>query len=96
MGEQVKEPDKLALDMIQCKKDGYGCHYGAWKATQMPDATTRKIPEGWRICKGCGKSYKPKANNQRYCEAFCQKKAARAKYEKRKSEQERGAQYGEN
>lgn len=24
--------DQLAKDMIQCKADGYGCHYGAWHA----------------------------------------------------------------
>lgn len=24
--------DQLAKDMVQCKADGYGCHYGAWHA----------------------------------------------------------------
>lgn len=29
-----KKLDKLSLDMIQCAKDGFGCKYGRWKATQ--------------------------------------------------------------
>ena len=42
-----KKLDKLSLDMIECKKAGYGCHYGAWKATQdrLVAIQKKKIPE---------------------------------------------------
>ena len=71
-----KEPTKLELDMIQCEKAGYGCHYGAWKATQKPTPIKKDvIPEGWRACIGCGKPFKPKTpkSRQEYCEVLCQK-----------------------
>ena len=65
-----KKTDKLALDMIQCKKDGYGCRYGAWKATQATPAPG--IPEGFKACKRCGKLFKPRTANQVYCNDECQ------------------------
>lgn len=73
-----KELDKLSLDMIQCKKDGYGCHYGAWRAAQdRPTIIEKKefIPEGWIPCKHCGKYFKPYSKRQLYCEIGCQKAA---------------------
>lgn len=80
-----KELDKLSLDMIQCKKAGYGCHYGAWKATQDRPVVIKpksdELPEGWRICEWCGKPYKPYSRRaQKYCELRCQQAAS---YERR-------------
>ena len=75
--------DKLSLDMIECKKAGFGCHYGAWKATQEPVKEEKKdIPEGWRVCAQCGAAFKPTTRRpQLYCGGVCQKKAySRAKY----------------
>ena len=72
-----KELDKLSLDMIQCKKDGYGCHYGDWYAVQNRPVVIEKndvIPEGWIPCKHCGKYFKP-YGRQLYCEMGCQKAA---------------------
>lgn len=74
-----REPDNLALDMIQCKKDGYGCHYGKWKAMQEEVIIEKSeaLPEGWKICQNCGKPFKPgyHGDRQRYCEYYCQKEA---------------------
>lgn len=77
-----KELDKLSLDMIQCKKDGFGCHYGAWKALQdKPVEVIEKkveIPEGWRVCKNCGNLFKlgSYGKNRVYCDVTCQRQAA--------------------
>lgn len=73
-----KELDKLSLDMIECEKAGYGCHYGKWKAMQEEQQAKKKqeIPDGWRVCEWCGKLYKPKTKRpQKYCEPHCQIKA---------------------
>lgn len=68
----AKKPDKLALDMIQCKKDGYGCRYGAWKATQPPETVDESIAlRGLKACKRCGKLFKPRTT-QVYCNDECQ------------------------
>ena len=75
--------DKLSLDMIECKKAGFGCHYGAWKATQDPvKAEKKEIPEGWNVCAECGAVYKPTIRREQlYCDSVCQRKAySRAKY----------------
>jgi hypothetical protein len=80
--------DKLSKDMIQCKKDGYGCHYGAWKATQ-PKVIPKLddvIPEGWKVCEYCGKAFKPNVKYQKYCEAGCGLLAGNARYKKQRLE----------
>lgn len=64
--------DKLDLEMIECEKAGFGCHYGRWKATQpikKPDPVD--IPEDWKTCPYCGKAFKPRLPQQKYCEAMC-------------------------
>jgi hypothetical protein len=68
-----REPDKLALDMMQCKADGYGCRYGKWKALQKEGRIEHKLPENWRVCPRCGHQFKPKAKTQKYCEYACQR-----------------------
>lgn len=70
--------DNLSADMIQCKKDGFGCHYGAWKATQEPVKIEPKttIPEGWRNCEYCGKPFKNK-QGKRFCDIGCRNEAYR-------------------
>lgn len=87
MAKRYKEPDKLALDMMQCKADGYGCHYGHWKAAQDPVQIVKKqeVPEGWRVCEWCGKPYKPKTKRaQKYCEPYCATQALRERDLERK------------
>ena len=72
-----RELDKLSLDMIQCEKDGFGVHYGKWKALQAEGKVEKKTPEGWRVCEYCGKEFKPShATVQKYCEYGCQRAAA--------------------
>lgn len=71
-----KELDKLSLDMIECEKDGYGCHYGKWKAMQAERKIEKRIPEDWRTCALCGKPFKPTNHAQKYCEYSCQREAA--------------------
>lgn len=65
--------DKLSLEMIQCQKDGYGVHYGRWKAKQpvIKPAPVEVLPEGWKACPHCGKWFEPKHHNQKYCDAVC-------------------------
>lgn len=85
-----KELDKLSLDMIECEKAGYGCHYGRWKATQKPTKNEPKvINDGWLICKHCGKPFKPKTKRKQiYCEAICQRQAQYERLKQRKKERE--------
>ena len=78
MARKKKELDKLSLDMIECKKAGYGCHYGDWYAAQNRPVKIEKkveIPEGWIACLHCGKYFKPYSKMQKYCEISCQKAA---------------------
>lgn len=105
-----KKLDKLSLDMIECEKAGYGCHYGAWKAAQEEKARAEKvmvekkepeIPEGWLVCQHCGKAFKPKTKRpQKYCQFNCQYEAQRERYRQsrmecmRKCRAERGAEVG--
>lgn len=83
-----KELDKLSLDMMQCVKDGYGCHYGKWKAMQAEGKIERNVPEGWRVCEHCGKTFKPTTHSvQKYCEYSCQRAAADVRNKEKKREQ---------
>jgi hypothetical protein len=80
-----KKMDNLSKDMIQCEKDGFGCHYGRWKAMQKPVKIVPKteMPEGWRKCEWCGTWYKPKSKRpQKFCEVACQ---LQAHYSKKKT-----------
>lgn len=73
--------DKLSRDMIQCKKDGFGVRYGAWKATQpKQESQEQELPDGWKLCEYCGKPFK-KHKGMRYCDIECRTRAyeARAK-----------------
>lgn len=75
-----KEPDKLALDMIECKKAGFGCHYGKWKALQPVVEVEKVMPDNFRSCEYCGQWYKPTSKRaQKYCGAACQIAAQRAR-----------------
>lgn len=73
-----KQLDKLSLDMIQCKKDGFGVRYGAWKATQKdkpvkPIVTTENNDLGCtRVCVWCGKEfYRADKRVRSYCSDYC-------------------------
>ena len=63
-----KKLDNIDLEMIQCEKDGYGVHYGWWKAKQpiyVPPA------KEMRVCKFCGKLFEPQTIRQKYCDSVC-------------------------
>lgn len=82
-----KEMDNISKQMIQCKKDGFGCHYGAWKAVQdpVPIDKPQDLPEGWRICAWCGKPFKIRSSKKQiYCEIYCQKAAQKERERQRK------------
>lgn len=88
-----KKLDKLSLDMIECEKAGYGCHYGAWKATQDSPIVIQKksteTHENWKVCPHCGNSFKPSkygGYRQIYCCIECQRTAHRAGNEERYKE----------
>ena len=67
-----KKLDKLSKDMIQCAKDGFGVHYGRWKATQEVVAPVKvdKTPKNWKTCPVCGEKFKPKGGKV-YCSDHC-------------------------
>lgn len=82
-----KKLDKLSLDMIQCEKDGFGVHYGRWKALQEPVKIVPRTetPDGWRKCEWCGTPYKPSNKGvQKFCQAYCQISASQDRIQKRK------------
>ncbi len=83
-----REPDKLARDMIQCVKDGYGCHYGKWKAMQEHvEIEKPTAQENWRVCPWCGKPFKLKTKKEKiYCEANCQLAAQTERYRQKRRE----------
>ena len=82
-----KQLDNLSRDMIQCEKDGYGPWYGRWKAAQprVKPEPVEVLPEGWKVCPYCGKPFKPKHKQQKYCEAVCSYKAQKERYREKKS-----------
>ena len=87
--------DNLSKCMIQCKKDGFGCHYGAWRAAQMGVIFIKEdtIPEGWKKCEFCGELFKPaKRSDQKFCGAYCQRRKADILFKQRKKE---GAEDGQ-
>ena len=83
MGRKKNAPmDKLAQDMIQCKKDGYGVHYGAWRAAQYEKGIMNMPkPKGYKyICFHCGKEfYAPNKKIRKYCSYDCTYEAYRLK-----------------
>lgn len=91
-----KELDKLALDMIRRKADGYGCHYGAWKAMQERPVEIKpkdgEVPDGWLVCQHCGKAFKPKSHRpQKYCDSVCQYDSVKER--QREKNRERSREY---
>lgn len=66
--------DNLSADMIQCEKDGYGVHYGKWKAMQSTVSINKQLPEGWKACEYCGKPFKTKCG-KRFCDMECRNKS---------------------
>lgn len=79
--------DNLSKCMIQCKKDGYGSHYGAWRAAQgdVLIVNDNGIPEGFMKCPRCGELFKPKTK-QKYCGAYCQNRASVDRCKKKRKE----------
>lgn len=71
-----KKLDKLSKDMIQCAKDGFGVHYGIWKATQEAVAPVKvdHTPKNWKACVICGEKFKPKGRKV-YCSDNCRYRA---------------------
>lgn len=65
-----KDLSPLDLDLIQCEKDGFGCHYGKWKATQETKKVEKEEPEGFviRVCQNCGDRCRRQAEYKVYKE----------------------------
>ena len=78
MAKKKKEMDNLAKDAAAALAAGMS--YGKWKAMQGYRTVEKieEIPEGWKLCKRCGKAFKP-TNKQIYCDIDCQKAAQREK-----------------
>ncbi len=91
--------DNLSADMIQCCKDGFGCHYGKWKALQPKIRFKRELPkkldDGSRVCENCGTVfYDYKSGGRKYCSHNCaqaayyenNKQRIKEAYQRRKAE----------
>lgn len=70
-----KPMDKLSQDAA--KALACNMSYGKWKAMQEPTPIAPKaIPEGWAVCKRCGRVFKPTIKRpQKYCDIICQTQA---------------------
>lgn len=79
--------DNLSRCMILCEKEGYGPHYGIWRATkgEAPIFEVEVVtPEGWKKCEYCGDQFKPSRSDQKFCGAYCQSKASNKRCKKKK------------
>lgn len=95
MGRKKKvELDKLSQDMIQCKKDGFGANYGAWRAAQY-EKNKGQIPEKPKghkhICVHCETEFYTRVNRkQKFCCDSCREEhyrvQRRAEYQASKVE----------
>ena len=78
-----KQMDKLALDMIQRKKDGFGVHYGAWRAAQYEKnkGMTPAKPKGYKhTCVHCETEFYTRVNRkQKFCCDSCREEYYRIK-----------------
>ena len=81
MGKGKKMAKKQKVDRLAHEAAlalAAGMSYGKWKAMQPPvePDVYDGIAPGWRVCKCCGKPFKPKTQNKQiYCEIYCQKQA---------------------
>lgn len=92
MAKKKKEMDNLAKDAARALAAGMS--YGNWKALHpnTKDMVDEPAPQGWLICKHCGKPFKPTNNRKQfYCEAGCQLAAQTERY--REQNRERSREY---
>lgn len=90
-----KVMDKLAQDAAAALAAGMS--YGQWKAMQTNRVceNQKEIPEGWLVCKCCGKPFKPKTKRpQLYCEHSCQRQAADERSRERVAQRKQKAEEG--
>ena len=82
MGKKKKEMDNLAKDAAAALAAGMS--YGKWKAMQAYEQSKKQTTEpepGWKVCKHCGKFFKPRSYRpQIYCDYDCQHDAARQRH----------------
>lgn len=87
MGGRKRSPDNLDLDSRRAMEEGYGVHYGWWKAGHpiTRKQTRKREPEmRMEVCPECGRQY-PYRANKRYCSADCRnRRNGRLAYEKKK------------
>ena len=86
--------DNLARDAMIAKQRGLS--YGQLKAIQEPVKIAPKpeIPEGWKVCKGCGKAFKPNTKQRLYCDITCRTEVYNETHRERRLE--RAKIYREN
>ena len=89
-----KEMDKLAQDAASARAAGMS--YGQWKAlhpkTDVAESQDEEIPYGWKMCKYCGKYFRPAKGGQLYCDIQCQRETQRIKdreYKRKLAEKKR-------
>jgi hypothetical protein len=95
----TKETNPIILDMRQCEKDGYGVHYGWWRAAghkRNNEAESLREYET-RICKRCGKRFSMEGRNAAslYCSPECQQKMQAERHYKKMKNKKRKTN-GEN
>ena len=90
MAKKKKEMDNLAKDAAAALAAGMS--YGKWKAMHGDTKTAPEeiIPQGWLVCKRCGKPFKPSTyRKQKFCEYACQYAAARERNLEKERERRR-------
>ena len=88
-----KDLSPLDLDLIQCEKDGFGCHYGKWKPWHDAQKLEQEKPPNKtdpdvivkRICDNCGVEFVRHDKRQRkYCCDACRESANHRMEQERK------------
>lgn len=101
MSRKTQAHDNIELDVIDAQAQGYGCHYGRYKADHPHTAaanearletkpkqatTTRPIYE--RICCTCGRQFQTNHKQRIYCSDKCKELRDGEKWRHRKKAKE--------
>ncbi|MBR5889140.1 MAG: hypothetical protein IKY92_03770 [Akkermansia sp.] len=95
-----KPKDRITAKVLAAEAAGYGPHYGQFVADH-PDAFKNWEP-GQDVpkvetslmeltCRFCGKTFKTRQPNRRYCDDVCRARQASADYRAKKAKQEENA-----
>ena len=87
MAKENKAPDRLAQDAAAALAAGMS--YGRYKAQQKM-LPKDKLPDGWRLCKHCGKPFDPRHYTDKiYCDSYCSNLAGKERRYKTRAAQKK-------